>query len=78
MKMSSVRLGRPGALGTTLRPDARRGGDFGPGQTAGVYKVEKDALTPCDGPEGKRPKGFTLEDKSGEYLMIFKRVKPRP
>jgi hypothetical protein len=48
------------------------------GQTAGIYKVEKDALTPCAGHEGKRPKGSTLEDKSGEYLMTFKRVKPRP
>jgi uncharacterized protein (TIGR03067 family) len=72
----TFRLGRPGWIDMAAR-EANGGGVFGPRQAAGIYKLEKDTLTLCDGPPGNRPTGLSVDERD-QRLMVFKRVKPRP
>lgn len=49
-----------------------------PEQVLGIYKIEGDKLTICKAFPGKdRPSKFEVRDGSQDYLMVFKRVKPK-
>jgi uncharacterized protein (TIGR03067 family) len=67
---------RPGWIDTDpVQADLRRSWDRWP--WAGIYKLDGDTLTISEALGGKRPTDFSGE-KVGEWLLILKRVKPRP